>query len=176
MTAVRTISFTASRDMDQAARDGVVTSVLTVHVPHVERYVTGGCIGGDAFIGRYLYACRPEAEHVVVVPADRSRVDSWWLDARGPAVTLIEMPAGTSYADRNAQLVAEGNAVYGFPAYPEFDRRSLRSGTWMTIRMARKVGNFSMCHCVKPPYSGLIEEWPSVLLGDDELAEDPACE
>lgn len=28
---------------------------------------------------------------------------------------------------------------------------------------------------VKSPYRGLIEEWPSVLLGE-ELADDPACE
>lgn len=175
MTLVRSISFTASRDMDQAARDGVVASVLTVHVPHVDRYVTGGCIGGDGFIGRRLYANRPEAEHVVVVPADRSRVDPWWLEAGGMPVTLIEMPAGTTYADRNARLVAEGNAVFAFPAYPERDHRSRRSGTWMTVRMARKVGNFSQYHCVKPPYRGMVEEWPSVLLGE-ELAKDPGCE
>ena len=175
MTVVRTVSFTASRDMDQAAQAGVVISVLTVHVPLVGRYVTGGCIGGDAFIGRWLYANRPNAGHMVIVPADGSRVDPWWTEARGPAVTLIEMSSGTTYADRNAQLVAEANAVFAFPAYPEDDPRSLRSGTWQASRMARKVGNFCMWHCVKPPYSGLIEEWPSDLLGE-VLADDPACE
>jgi hypothetical protein len=176
VTLVRTISFTASRDMDQAAQQGVVTSVLTVHVPRVGRYVTGACIGGDAFIGRWLYANRPEAEHAVIVPADRSRVDPWWLEARGRPVTVIEMPAGTTYADRNARLVAEADVVFGFPAYPETDPRSLRSGTWQTIRMSRKLGNFSQWHCVKPPYRGRIEQWPSGLLGDGELAEDLTCE
>lgn len=175
MTAVRTISFTAARDVTEAARNGLVASVLTVHVPLVERYVTGACIGGDAFIGRWLYANRPEAEHAVIVPADRSRVDPWWLEAKERPVTVTEMPAGTTYADRNARLVAEASAVFGFPAYPEDDRRSLRSGTWQAIRMARKLGNFSQWHCVKPPYRGLIEEWPSVLLGE-ELANDPVCE
>ncbi|HMG62811.1 MAG TPA: hypothetical protein VK599_07675, partial [Streptosporangiaceae bacterium] len=101
MTLTRAVSFTASRDMDKAARQGVVTSVLTVHVPHADRYVTGACTGGDAFIGRWLYARRPDAEHVVIVPADRSRVDEWWLEAKGPAVTVAEMPPGTTYADRN---------------------------------------------------------------------------
>lgn len=175
MTLVRTVSFTASRDMNEAARRCAVTNVLMVRVPVVGRYVTGACVGGDAFIGRWLHANRPEAEHVVIVPADRGRVDPWWLEAKGPAVTVIEMPPGTTYADRNARLVAEGSAVFGFPAYPEADRRSLRSGTWQAIRMARKAGNFSQWHCVTPPYRGLIEAWPRDLLGE-ELAEDPACE
>ena len=176
MTLVRTVSFTAARDMDEAAREGVVTNVLTAHVPHADRYLTGACIGGDAFIGRWLYVNRPDAEHAVIVPADRSRVDPWWLEAKGPPVTLIEMPPGTTYADRNARLVGEANAVFGFPAYPEADSRSLRSGTWQAVRMARKVGNLSQWHCVKPPYRGLIEQWPVGLLGDSGLAEDPSCE
>jgi hypothetical protein len=176
---VRSVSFTASRDMDEAAREGVVTSVLTVHVPHVDRYVTGACAGGDAFIGRWLFENRPDAEHVVVVPADRSRVDDWWVSASfasGRPVTVIEMPAGTTYADRNARLVAEAGAMFAFPAYPEDDPRSLRSGTWQTVRMSRKAGNFSQWHCVKALYRGMVEQWPSALLGEDELAEDPACE
>jgi hypothetical protein len=175
VTLVRTISFTASRDMGEDAQQGVVTSVLTVHVPQVERYVTGACTGGDAFIGRWLYCHYPDAEHVVIVPANRSRVDPWWLEAKGRSVTVIEMPPGTTYADRNAQLAAEANAVFAFPAYPEADRRSRRSGTWQTVRMSRGVGNFSMWHLVTPPYRGLIEAWPSDLLGE-KLAEDPSCE
>lgn len=175
MTLPRTVSFTASRDMDEDARQGVVTSVLTVHLPLVERYVTGACAGGDAFIGRWLYARRPDAGHEVIVPADRSRVDPWWLEAKGPPVTVTEMPPGTTYADRNARLVAEAGAVFAFPSYPEHDPRSLRSGTWQSARMARKVGNFSQWHCVKPPFRGLIEAWPGALLGE-QLAEDPSCE
>lgn len=177
MTA-RSVSFTASRDMGHPAREGVVTSVLMVHVPHVERYVTGACAGGDAFIGHWLFENRTEAEHVVIVPADRSRVDDWWVSASFASdrpVTVIEMPAGTTYADRNARLVAEASAVFAFPAYPEGDPRSLRSGTWQTVRLARKAGNFSQWHCVKPPYRGLTEEWPSVLLGE-KVADDPSCE
>lgn len=175
MTSVRTVSFTAARNMDQAAREGIVTSVLTVHVPHVERYVTGACVGGDTFIGRWLFWNRPDAEHVVVVPADRSRVDPWWLEAGDPAVTVIEMPVGTSYGRRNARLVIEADAVFAFPAYPEDAPRSLRSGTWQTVRQARKAGNFSMWHCTTPPYRGLIEAHPRDLLGE-ELAEDRECE
>jgi hypothetical protein len=172
VTFIRTVSFTAARDMDEAARQGVVTNVLTVRVPHAGRYVTGACTGGDAFIGRWLYANRPEAEHAVIVPANRSRIDAWWLEAKGPAVTVIEMPPGTTYADRNARLVAEASAVFAFPAYPEDDPRSLRSGTWQTVRMSRKAGNFSQWHLVKPLYRGMVERWTSVLLGEELAARD----
>jgi hypothetical protein len=170
----RTVALTASRNLDEAAREGVVTSVLTFHVPHADRYVTGGCVGGDAFIGRWLYVNRPGAEHVVIVPANRSRVEEWW---RGLDVTVTEMPPGTTYADRNARLVAEaeGGAVFAFPLYPEHDPRSRRSGSWQAVRMARHVGNFSQWHLVSPPYTGMIERRPEELLGE-VLADDPACE
>jgi hypothetical protein len=166
--SLATVSFTAARSLSDEAAEGVVTNVLTVHVPHADRYLTGGCTGGDASIGRWLYVNRPGAEHVVIVPADRSRVDPWWedpaLDGLPGRVTVIEMPPGTTYEDRNARLVAEATAVFGFPAYPERDPRSRRSGTWQAIRMSRTAGNFSQWHCVTPPYQGRIERYPSKLI------------
>jgi len=157
-----TISFTAARDLDDVARDGVVTNVLTVHVPHADRYVTGGCTGGDAFIGAWLMANRPDAEHVVIVPWNRSRVDPWWLVTDGGNLTVVRMPPGSTYKDRNELLVEEGTWVFGFPAYPEADPRSRRSGTWQTIRMARRAGKLSQWHCVTPPYAGRIENYPDL--------------
>lgn len=160
-----TIAFTAARELDAKARDGVMLNVLTVHVPHADRYVTGACIGGDAFIGRWLYLNRPDAEHVVIVPSDKSRVHPWWLfGAFCP--TLICMPHGSTYADRNARLVAESTCMVGFPAYPEDDPRSLRSGTWQAIRMARRAGKLSQWHCVTPPYRGRIERYARFFLAD----------
>lgn len=174
--ASRTVAFTASRHLD-AGGERLVTSVLTVHVPPADRYVTGGCEGGDAFIGRWLYYRYPDAEHVIVVPANRSRVDYWWESVDGKPVTLIEMPAGTTYADRNARLVAEaeGGVVFAFPLHPEHDPRSQRSGTWQTKRMAEHVGNLSMWHLVSPPYTGRIERRPEELLGE-VLEDDRSCE
>lgn len=136
MTA-RAVAFTASRVLSPEAAGGVVTSVLTVHVPHADRYVTGGCTGGDAFIGRWLYQNRPEAEHVVIVPADRSRIAAWWRHVDGPPVTIIEMPPGTTYADRNARLVAEaeGGAGPGKVRGWQGTSGTSRSGTWSARRI-----------------------------------------
>lgn len=152
------ISFTAARDLDAQGRE-VILNVLVTGVPHADRYVTGGAIGGDAFIGRWLAENRPAAEHIVIVPADKSRVDPWWLKVTSP-VTVIPMPAGSTYKDRNAELVKAATIMYGFPAYPEKDPWSERSGTWQTIRMADRAGKLSQWHCVKPPYAGRIEMWP----------------
>jgi hypothetical protein len=156
-----TIGFTAARNMGEHARNVVVSPVLDVRIPHVRRYVTGGSRGGDSFIGQLLLATRPEAEHVVVVPADHSQIDPWWerAIAQGKAVTVLQMPPDTTYADRNAAIIYESDALAGFPSYPENDSRSQRSGTWQTIRMAERAGTLSQWHCTEPPYAGRIEKY-----------------
>lgn len=40
-----------------------------------------------------------------------------------------------SYEDRNQELIGCGNALLAIPDKPEH----LRSGTWMTVRFARKI-------------------------------------
>jgi hypothetical protein len=144
------VGFTASRDLDSEGEQ-VILGVLA-GVPDADRYVTGGCGGGDAFIGQWLYRNRPGAEHVVVVPADRSRVDPWWECEPPGGVTLILMPPGTTYEDRNARIVAESTCLYGFPLYLEGDRRSRRSGSWQTLRMSLRAGKFRAWHTVRAPF------------------------
>lgn len=157
MADLLAVSFTASRDLDERGQ-GVALNVMAT-LPPAGRYITGGAVGGDAFIGRHLHEQYRDGWHTVIVPADRSRVDPWWESCRG--VEVLEMLPGTTYADRNALLVELGTMVCGLPAYPEDDPRSKRSGTWQTIRMARRAGKLSRWDCVKPPYAGRIETYPS---------------
>lgn len=143
--AVTTIAFTASRTLDDNAKNLIRVSLE--NLPRADRYVTGACTGGDAFIGRWLAWHRRDAEHVVVVPGDLSRVDFWFQRAN---VTVVEMPAHSTYYDRNKRLVKEADLVQAFPAYAEQDYRSLRSGTWQTIRMARRAGKETVVRVLSP--------------------------
>jgi hypothetical protein len=156
------ISFTASRNLGALHPiPGVVINVLC-RVPHADRYITGACIGGDEFIGVWLFTNRPAARHAVIVPANRSRVSYWWTRIPGgERVEVIEMPPGSSYRDRNLRLVTEATDTYGFPDYPEDHPRSARSGSWQTIRLGRQARKLREWACVQPPYYGLIESAPS---------------
>jgi hypothetical protein len=111
-------------------------------------FVTGACVGGDAFIGRTLHDMFPAKRHVVIVPANRSRVAVWWHDA--PTVQVIEMPPGTSFRDRNVQIVDRSALLVGIPARHEFAVESRRSGSWQTIRLARRQ------HLIQP-YTFILE-------------------
>lgn len=162
MSDLLTIGFTAARDLDDQGQEVIVNVLVTL--PHAGRYVTGGAIGGDAFIGRWLAVNRPDAEHLVIVPADRSRVDPWWLEPGIRCLTLvevIEMPRGSTYADRNYRIMQESSMIDGFPGYPEDHPQSRRSGTWQTLRYARAARKLGQWACVKPPFAGRIEAYPS---------------
>jgi hypothetical protein len=159
---VAAVAFTAGRETGGHAGAQLIFTTVDRIVPPAETYVTGGARGGDALIGHYLAITRPRAQHVIVLPADRSQVDPWWEPflhvppapgqvIRPESIVIIEMPPGTTYADRNAELVKRGSVLHGFPAYTEDDRRSRRSGSWQTIRMARRAQKMGEWHCTALP-------------------------
>lgn len=138
------ISFTGTQTLLPQKRR-FVDPVLCALVPSYQdatgwRFVTGACIGVDAYVGRRLVDLYPEANHEVLVPFKRGKVDEWWPPyvALGYSITVIEMPADTDFRYRNTKLVERGNdLLVPFPEYGEDDGRSKRSGTWMTVRIAR---------------------------------------
>lgn len=104
-------------------------------------FITGAARGGDAFIGRWLVMHWLEhADHLVLVPAIRSQVDWWWLrlPPRWQNLVKVEyMPEGTDFAYRNDQIVTRAMHLEGFPELPE--AQAVMSGSWQTLRMARKA-------------------------------------
>lgn len=137
---VTSIGFTASRRLIYA--DELRVAPVLKALPPAAEYVTGGCVGGDAFIGRWLARRHPLAHHVVIVPADRSRVDEWWVrtDVELPVIEAVYMPVGTTYADRNQAIVDRCAELVAFPRLPATHPGSRRSGTWQTVRMAHRAG------------------------------------
>ncbi len=115
-------------------------------LPPGDEYTTGACVGVDDLVGRWCWRHHSSALHRVIVPANRSRVASWWLDQMvvdpldEEDIVVEEMPAGTTYKDRNQRIVDCSDILLAFPAYAENDPKSSRSGTWQTIRMARRAG------------------------------------
>lgn len=132
--------FTASRHLD-ANGQRLIDNVLT-HAHPAELWVTGACIGGDQYIA--TVGAEAGIPQRIYVPGDTSRVDLDWLRAisKNPKVDAITLPRGSTYQQRN-QLIVRGQRIdvlVGFPQYTEDDPRNLRSGTWQTIRIARKAG------------------------------------
>lgn len=134
---MRLAGFTASRNIS-----GVPYTAFTFTLNDLndfDGFVTGGAIGGDACIGLYLYKIYPDKQHWVVVPDNRSQVYQWWHKEDTMNVNQVLMPGGSSYKDRNQEIVNRSHVLFGFPEYPELDPRSRRSGTWQTIRLAKKA-------------------------------------
>ena len=152
MSPIKAVSFTATRDLDRYDERVYVKDILKNEVPEADEYITGGCVGGDAYIGRTLYALYPNAHHTVIVPNNWKLVDPWWLTVDGKPVGIFQMPDRSSYRERNQQLVLRATLVYGFPAYPEAHGKSKRSGTWQTIRASRTAGNFVKYYCTVEPH------------------------
>lgn len=137
------IGFTASRDLKgvDPRRMSDPLSQIEIDYPDVKRFVYGGARGGDAAIAIWLTNFGPKALHHVIIPADRSQVAEWWKydNAAEPWPIIEYMSDGTTYKQRNQKIVNTVDRLIGFPEYPEEHPRSLRSGTWQTIRMAKKA-------------------------------------
>jgi predicted Rossmann fold nucleotide-binding protein DprA/Smf involved in DNA uptake len=128
-----TVGFTGTRSANH--RDaGKIADILAELSPD-STVVTGACVGVDMFVA--AIARRLGMKVHTVVPADRSRVGRLW---RQNCTTFEEMPPGTDYRDRNERIVALSDRVIAIPEAPEDAPESRRSGTWMTVRIARRAG------------------------------------
>lgn len=102
--------------------------------------VTGACTGLDSQISHLVKRDYPFVKQKIVVPYDRKYVDVTTF-ANG---TVIEMPEGTSYRNRNEKMVSlvgycinESGIKEGMIAFWNGNKRS---GTYMTMNIARRQG------------------------------------
>ena len=142
---VKAVGFTSSRDI-LGYESAIVEAlkILPFEIDASTTFVTGGCIGGDALIGRTMARLCPDNRHVVHVPANTSRVEAWWNDPEfklGPTqITRLHMPEGTTYRDRNQKIVEDSDVLVVIARFPEDHGASKRSGTWQTKRIAEMFG------------------------------------
>lgn len=133
---MRVIGFSGSRELLTEEAVEVERILWTLNGDGV---VTGACIGLDEFVAEWFRNHRPKMHQDIIVPADRSRVNMKWIDdiMQEPNVDVTFMPKGSSYLDRNLEIVRRSNLLVAFPRERESHFKSQRSGTWQTIRRAR---------------------------------------
>lgn len=124
------VGVTGTRDLDKTGRDNIVAALAALMGEGVEAIVVGGCVGADAWAG--ATAKRLGFWVKVILPENQKELDPAWEsyadEADGPY----------PYRERNQRIVDEVTLMLAFPALPEQHPKSLRSGTWMTIRMAHR--------------------------------------
>lgn len=162
-----TVAFTASRDMDASAHASVVDGYLRelIHMAHIgviDEFVTGAARGGDTIIARVLEQACPATLHRIVVPAaphNEGLVSLWEMWAENtPGTHVVERmvkgpgAAPAQYRRRDQRMVdlakAGGGWLEAFPLHEE--RRQPRSGTWLTVRLARKSEVEQRVHIMDP--------------------------
>lgn len=127
------VGWTGTRRLTDDMRRFIDTAIDKLH--GAVWVITGGCVGVDAYVAEVAFR---RGLHVhTILPADRSRVDPQWRDH---CTTYEEMSRGTTYRDRNERIVALTTTdMFAVPEASEDDPISRRSGTWMTVRIARRA-------------------------------------
>jgi len=113
----------------------VYNTFLTLD-PKKDKVLTGACVGIDRVAAITAYALGFFVH--TIIPANLAKIDEQFF---AHCTTYEYMPKGTSYMDRNWRLVNHPD----YPcdcllAFPNQNEEILRSGTWSTVRRARKLG------------------------------------
>ena len=88
----------------------------------------GDCVGADEGLH---YACASPKDVIIIHP---SNIKKWSLNSQKYFKRYDPKPP----LERNKDIVNESDFLVAYPEDPEVE--ILRSGTWSTIRYARKVG------------------------------------
>lgn len=136
---MRVVGFTGTRNCEWDDLKPFHKAEVLKQLEEFDEFVTGACVGFDAVMGRFLAICFPGKKHTIIVPANHSQISLWWNDLPQENITVVYMPEGSTYKDRNQAIVGRSDALVFCAEYPEGHPKSRRSGTWQTIRMARKA-------------------------------------
>ncbi len=129
------VSFTGVQALNVEEYVGAVRKLESLTDPYPpDLVVTGACVGVDTLVGRWFAERFPDTSQLVLVPDDPSRVERWWEDYPDAPIEVRE--GCGSYMERNDLVVAEGDWLVAFTRGPGEIRRS---GTWATVRRARKA-------------------------------------
>lgn len=100
-------------------------------------FITGAATGVDTLCHYLCYAWAREAKHTIVVPNSKYNIEVVQF-AIAMDLDVIYMPEGTDPLDRNTKMIEMAHILVAFPGGSKELYRG--SGTWSTIRRARKKG------------------------------------
>jgi hypothetical protein len=112
----------------------VLNEIYLQYAKEVE-IITGGCVGVDEIVARVATGLL--LNHTVILPEKRGLIDKHWSVY---CTKYIEHKG--SYKERDAEIVKRSDILFAFPSCDEKDAEGnyTRSGTWMTVRLARQKG------------------------------------
>ena len=120
------IGITASREGISAQALETFESILQ-EFPELEELHHGDCVGGDEQIHMMMQNIAPEVQLIVHPPIKGDHR----ANCEGAHVVLPKK----DYMVRNHDIVMASEAVIGFP---NGNNEIMRSGTWATLRIARR--------------------------------------
>jgi predicted Rossmann fold nucleotide-binding protein DprA/Smf involved in DNA uptake len=133
-----------SRTLD--AREKALVYAIVAALEDVDEFTSGCAYGVDTAAHQAAVHTHPSALKRLCVPAaphNASLVKTAELPSINWAVEYVGVPPGShrgisaAYMARNDRLVSHADTLIAFPAIAT---EQLRSGTWATIRRARKAG------------------------------------
>lgn len=130
-----TVGVTGSRTLPPDAWRVIETTIFDVE-PFYGTLVWGGCVGVDREAA--IFAEMADMRRHAVIPPNRSMVAPDWKEW-ATSYELIE-PGVDDFKRRNQRIVDLSDRLIAFPLYPEDHPESRRSGTWQTVRLARRKG------------------------------------
>lgn len=130
LLAITGLSNTAGYDAERIIREALESYT------DVEGIATGGAFGVDTLAIKLAKQIHPHAERPLYYPVERR----WNEETKKYATELI--PVMGSYLDRDDRLAAYPKLTTcgRMAAFPKNNNEIVRSGTWATVRRARKLG------------------------------------
>lgn len=126
------IGFTGTREGLNLNQKTKITEMLSQYTDHIIHVYHGDCLGADTDFHKLCVDFRNNNNIelvIIIMPPDKDIV-------RGFNKSDIVMKP-KPYLERNADIVINSDVMIGCPLDPT--KEVMRSGTWSTIRKARKM-------------------------------------
>lgn len=126
------------------SRDGITLAQIEAFVTELSMYDEvkvhhGDCVGVDEGIHKILLDAKKENPKVIEIyihPPTDHKQRAFCQKKYETKEVLVHSFASEEYLKRNQMIVSSTKELWAFPSGPE----KQRSGTWATIRFAKKTG------------------------------------